>query len=119
MIALLLALLVHLGHLGAAVPAPAHGVTVSPAAPAPATVGQPPAGTAQRVPSRRGGRAASQPAVVVPAPPLASSDERPAAPAPVTVAGPDSPVCEPGEDAARDGCAQGQLPDETTGRALG
>lgn len=40
-------------------------------------------------------------------------------PALVPAPGPDSPVCEAGQTPAVDGCAQGQLPEETTGRAYG
>lgn len=38
--------------------------------------------------------------------------------APSWTPGPDDPVCEPGQMVAVDHCAQGQLPGETTGRAI-
>lgn len=49
------------------------------------------------------------------APTAPTSPTAPAVPAP----GPDSPVCEPGQSPAREGCAQGQLPAETQGRQYG
>lgn len=57
--------------------------------------------------------------VVPPAPVAVTTPQAPTAPTSVPTPGPDSQVCGPGQTPAVDGCAQGQLPEETIGRVTG
>lgn len=113
MIALILALFALRLHLAGLVPTPP-----PPPVPVPAVVVAPTSGRAHgasRGPSgtSRAGRPSGGAVVPLPQPDPTS------APTTVPAPGPDSPVCDPGQSPSVDGCAQGQLPEETTGRAYG
>lgn len=117
MIALILALFALRLHLAGLVPTPP-----PPPVPVPAVVVAPTSGRAHgasRGPSgtSRAGRPSGGAAIPLPQPPAAPVTVPPAAPVPAP--GPDSPVCDAGQSPAVDGCAQGQLPEETLGRAYG